>query len=715
MASGASTGQDGTVRVARARGLGVFAVLLTVLFLGIGARLVQLQVLLHREKAQEVVDILYSPVTERDHRGSIVDARGIPLAVSVATRSCALDPKILLESEGAKPEKLISTLATLLELTPADIDRITKGVEKRRVPKANPDAEPQPIRFVWVKRRVGEEQYKALATAMEAAKREASDAWKNRRRWLRLAGRRKVARDPEGEKACREYAEGWRRVALDAEGRFAGVMFPPEYERVYPQRELASHILGFSDIDGNGLEGVEKTCDSLLQGVAVKRLVARDARSRALSTMVEDGRSSDGMTVELTIDSVVQAIVEEELQTTVDRYKQEFPEVHAHAVVMDPWTGDILAIANYPTFDPNHPGTMPETGERVDPRTRRNDAVAAIQEPGSTFKPLLIAAALEEKVASLDDMIECATFSMNGGRRTIKDIHPYGRMTRVMARLKSTNPRLVRIGQRLGAEKMRQYVKAYGFGEKTGSLLPGEVRGRVTTAEKWNDWTMGSVPMGYEINVTTLQMATAYSAIANGGQLPRPNIVRRVFDATGGLALETQPHMRRRVISEETAATMRRVLRKVVTDGTGRRANIKEYELGGKTGTANMIANADEKKANPKIGYSNKRHTANFVALVPWDKPRAIVCVSIRETGKYGGEAASPPGAAIARRLMGYWGVPTANGTPIMADILPRKVFEPAPVPVIYTIGAPDDDNRMSEEIDPRWMEEMIDDSEAFG
>ena len=697
----------------RARGTIVFGVLLTLMFLAVAARLVQLQVVEYEPRAYEAAKQIYGVVIDRDHRGSIVDSRGITLASSVAVKACAIDPKVLLSAEGAKPEKLIATLAEMLQLTPAEIEKINKGLEKRHVPASSEDGAEEPLRFVWVKRRVNEEQYKTLAREIIKARKEASDAWRYRRRWLKLAGQMKVSRNAAGEKKCRDAAEGWRKLALHAEGRFAGVFFPPEYERVYPQGNLASHVLGFGDIDGQGLEGVEKTCEALLKGESVKRMVVRDARSRALSTMVPDSRTTTGMTVELTIDSVVQAIVEEELQQGVDKYKAEFPDIHAHAVVMDPSTGDILAIANYPTFDPNHPGTDPATGERVPPRNRRNDAVAAVQEPGSTFKPLLIAASIEEKLAKFDEIIDCGTYRMENGR-TIKDIYTYGRMSLEMAVVKSSNPAMVRVGQRLGPKKMREYVKKYGFGDKTGSGLPGEVRGRVTDPDKWSSYTMGSVPMGYEINVTTLQMAAAYSVFANGGMLPKPNVVRAVYDANGGLALTTQPEMRGRVISEDTAAQMRKVMRKVVTDGTGRRANMDEYQLGGKSGTANMIVNDRERAAGMR-GYSKKRHTANFVALAPWDKPKAVICVSIRDTGKFGGEASSPVVAGIARRVLGYWGVPTANGEPIKADILPLRTYEPAPAPIIYTVGTPDDDNYLEEEIDPRWMDEMIDDEEALG
>ncbi|MDR0363100.1 MAG: penicillin-binding protein 2 [Planctomycetota bacterium] len=679
----------------------LFGTIMTLLFLGLGARLAQLQLMEHEEYVVETARQVFGAVKERDRRGHVIDARGRTLAMSVDSKACALDPHVLLEAPGAKMERVVERLKELLNLKDSDVQRIEKAIARKE------NANGKPIRFVWVKRRLTDDEWKNLDAAIAESKKKSSEAWKYRRRWLKRAGDLVARRDKEGEKKARNAADGWKRAAEEQEGLFAGVFFPPDYQRVYPQGGLAAHILGFSNIDGGGLEGVEKLLDPFLQGTAIKRLVARDARSRALSTLVRDDRSVEGMTVQLTLDSVIQAIVEEELYQVAERMKAEFPEITGNAVVMDPITGDILALANYPTFDANEPAKYPA-------RNRRNDVVAAIQEPGSTFKPLLFAASIEEGLADFNDDWDCGVYRMSNGR-TIKDLYPYGRMPLVMGLIKSSNPAMVRLGERLGPERMRQYVLKYGFGEKTGSLLPGEVRGKVTDANKWSTYTMGSVPMGYEINVTTLQMAAAYSVIANGGMLPKPNIVKAVLDERGDVALKVKPEMRRRVISEKTAQGMREALRRVVTEGTGRRANIPEYALAGKTGTASMVANEKERAAGIK-GYSKKRNTANFVAIAPYDKPRAVICVTIRETGKFGGEASSPVVAGIARRVLAYWGLPTLDGS--RPENLYRP-FDPAtavPKPEAkYVVGAEDDDNRLEEEVDPRIWQEWIEDDSALG
>ncbi|MDR1613779.1 MAG: penicillin-binding protein 2 [Planctomycetota bacterium] len=694
-------GADAKKKTATCRWIGwtrIFGVLMTMLFLGLAARLAQLQIMEHRESAVGTARQVFGAVRERDRRGLVIDARGRTLAMSVDSKACALDPHVLLEAPGAKPERVVARLGEMLALGENDVKRIEKTLGK----KINADG--KPIRFVWVKRRISEEEWKNLDAAMSESRKKASEAWRYRRRWQKRAGEYLARRDQEGERKAREAADGWKRAAEEQEGLFAGVFFPEDYQRVYPQGGLAAHILGFSNIDGDGLEGVEKLLNPFLQGRTIERMVARDARSRALSTLTRDDRSVDGMTVQLTIDSVIQSIVEEELYQVVARMKGEFPDITANAVIMEPFTGEILAIANYPTFDANHPG-------RYDPRNRRNDAVASIQEPGSTFKPLLFAASIDEGLADFNDDWDCSTYRMANGR-VIKDLYPYGKMSLLMGLVKSSNPAMVRLGERLGPARMRQYVIKYGFGEKTGSLLPGEVRGRVTTADKWSTYTMGSVPMGYEINVTTLQMAAAYSVIANGGMLPLPTIVKAVLDERGDVALKVKPRMRRRVISEKTAGRMREALRKVVAEGTGRRANIEEYALGGKTGTASMVANEKERAAGLR-GYSKKRNTANFIALAPWDKPRAVICVTIRETGKFGGEASSPVVAGIARRILAYWGVPTQNG------VRTENLYRPpqtAPKPEAqYVIGAEDDENRLTEEVDPRLWEEWTEDESALG
>lgn len=662
---------------------------ITLGFAVVAARMVQLQVLEHDIHREEMTRRLTGQRVDVARRGNILDRDGRFLATSVPIDSCALDPAMMRQAigkllkakrepqnetqdsapggEGASgiPEtepagevrewmdRKLSRMAAILEMDDKATELLREKIHGKEMPGGNPS--PNPIRFVWLRRGMSATQADSLNKAMSGAKVAAEEAWALRKKWQRLARASKSRGDRQGELRARAAAHGWRLVALEWESAFAGVHFPSDYARVYPQGRLAAHILGFTRPDGHGHEGMEKRYDTMLTGNSVARLVARDARRRGLSPLVTDHRSPEGMTVVLNIDSTIQSLLEEELERAVRSLEPESPAVNANAVVMEPYTGAVLALANYPSFDPNAPNA-------ASARHRRNDAVVGVQEPGSIFKPLLIAAALEEGVAHLDEDWDCTTLFMDvggGRRRKISDIHPYGRMPLRQALAKSSNPGMVRVAGRLGPETLRRYVHAFGFGERSGGDFPGESRGRVTGADSWSSYTMGSVPMGYEINVTTLQMACAYSVIANGGLLPRPRLLAEIRDAAGGRAFEYQPLMRRRVISEETAARMRQVLRTVVAEGTGRRADIPEFRLGGKTGTANMVLNEEEKRALGRTeGYSSTRHTANFVALAPYDAPRVVICVSIRDTRKFGGEVAAPTAAAIAKKILLYLNVP---------------------------------------------------------
>lgn len=690
--------------------------LFALLFLGVAARLIQLQVVEYPVLSVEAAKQVHGVVVDKDRRGAILDSRGRVLATSVEVKSCALDPKVLLDAEGGDAQKTIDRLASILKLTPEDRRRLTMGVEKRRQVRDGDSVKEEPYRFIWVKHGLAGDEHKELSDAMEQAKRDASEAWRNRRRWMRRAGECKVALDRKGEAEAKENAAAWRKSALEAEGRFAGVMTPPEYKRVYPQEELAAHIVGygrnFGTVDAkgvNGLEGIEKTCEAFLAGLPVERLVARDARSRALSAVHgEDNRLPDGMTVELTLDSVVQAIAEEELAKTLSAQKKQYPAVSGCAIVMDPYTGDILALASYPTFNPNDPAKYPAI-------SRRNDAVAATQEPGSTFKPVTISAALQEKAVKLEDVFNCAPYRMTNGR-VIKDIYTYSNLSVLEGLVKSSNPMMVQVGLRLGDRKLHDYVRAFGFGEKTGSLLLGELKGKVTPFKgSWSLYTMGSVPMGYEVSVTPLQMVTAYCVFANGGLLPTPRLVKTIRDPAGGVALAVEPKMRRRVLNEKIAATMRMALRKVVTDGTGRRANIPEYELAGKTGTANMIANAEERRRGMRA-YSDKRHVANFVAFAPWNEPRIVAYVTIRETGKYGGELAAPVVREIVKRTLVYLNVPpVAPANPDFGREEEELDTAQLPEEEIQTNPMLDENGQPMEQIDPRLWEEWVEEENSLG
>lgn len=442
-------------------------------------------------------------------------------------------------------------------------------------------------------------------------------------------------------------AEAVKKLKLD------GVLLQQEFKRMYPQRQLGAHIVGFTDIDGNGLEGIERTCDPILQGISARVDVLRDARNRQMlvrAASVPD--SLYGLTVELTLDSMIQLIAEEE----VVKIAREFHAAQACALVMEPNTGDILALVNYPSYDLNRPAAWPA-------KNRLNATVSSIIEPGSTFKPLVMASALEAGRVRPSSVIHCenGAWRMDNGR-VLHDVHGYGALTAEGVLVKSSNIGIAKIAMQLGAPRLYDALHRFGMGERTGVSLPGELPGRMHPLKKWTSYSMGSVPMGQEIAVTPMQLVTAYSALANGGVLLKPRMVRCVRDSAGSIVYDVPVTARQRVMRPETASAVRGMLRNVVEEGTGKRLQMEEYELGGKTGTAQLPVNTAEYAAGER-GYSKSRYVSNFIALAPYDRPRLIVFVAVREPKgeHYGGVVAAPAVKEISRRALQYISEPTRN------------------------------------------------------
>ncbi|MCX7934154.1 MAG: penicillin-binding protein 2, partial [Planctomycetota bacterium] len=327
----------------------------------------------------------------------------------------------------------------------------------------------------------------------------------------------------------------------------------------------------------------------------------------------------------------------------------------AGAVVMSPQSGDILAWACWPTYNPNNPGA-------AEGRHRLNSIIATVFEPGSTFKPFIWAAALEEKAITPEMRFFCenGAWTMPNGR-VLHDVHGYGELTAEMVLVKSSNIGMAKIAALLGAGRLHRWIRAFGFGEITGVSLGGELSGSVHPLSRWTSYSLGSLPMGQEITVTLLQLATAYSAIANDGLLLKPRLVKAIRDAEGGLVHEVPIAVRRRVLQTETCAVLRRILRRAVSEGTGKAANMPEYALAGKTGTAQLKVNAEEYRAGLR-GYSRTRYLSSFVGMAPAEEPRLVIAVAVREPkgAYYGGTVAAPVVRDIARRALLYLGVPPA-------------------------------------------------------
>jgi len=421
-----------------------------------------------------------------------------------------------------------------------------------------------------------------------------------------------------------------------------GVELLKEDKRYYPNNELAAHIIGFAGVDEKGLEGVELLYDSYLKGRNGRRSLLRDAKQRMLPAFeFEYIPAVNGYNVVLTIDEIIQHIVEEALD---EGFKKNSP-IGACVVVMDPHSGEILAMASRPAYDLN-------SFEHADSGHRRNRAITDYFEPGSTFKIITASAALEEKIVSLDDVFFCENGEYRISRHILHDHRPHGELTFVQVIEKSSNIGAVKIAQKLGEKLLYKYVKKFGFGVKTNIDLPGEVAGVVRPLASWSKLSIAAVPIGHEIGVTVLQMAQAMSAVVNGGYLIKPHIVTKIVDNHNEVIKSFPQPKHRRVISEETSKTMRQILTGAVDNGTGRRAQIKGYKVGGKTGTAQKI--------NQEGRYSHKKFVASFIGFAPADNPRFVIAVVFDEPHPYyyGGLVSAPVFKAIAEKILKYMDIP---------------------------------------------------------
>lgn len=434
---------------------------------------------------------------------------------------------------------------------------------------------------------------------------------------------------------------GLRGIALQADSR-----------RTYPQGSLAAHILGFVGVDDKGLmhrkglEGVEFKFDSILAGQDGRDVYLQDAAGRPI--WQKPGRyrpARNGGHVMLTIDAVIQEAAERRLAESCEHFRAQAGSV----VVMDPGTGAILAMANWPTFDPNDVSD-------TEPAQRRNRAITDPYEPGSTFKPFIAAVALEQRVATIDETIFCHDGAYRMGRRTLHDHDPYGDLTVAGIVVHSSNIGMAILGERLGNERLYEAVRRYGFGQVLGIELPAENGGIVRPLKRWNQYSTGSIPMGQEVAVTTLQLTSAFASMANGGILYRPRVVRAVLDPEGNVAMDlSEPLQIRRVMREDVAhAMVRRILTAVVDEGTGRRCRIEGYRVFGKTGTA-QVARSDGR------GYEPGAYVGSFMGGLPSDDPQLVAVVSIRKPdpkkGYYGGTVAAPVVREVLAEAALYLGI----------------------------------------------------------
>jgi cell division protein FtsI (penicillin-binding protein 3) len=458
-----------------------------------------------------------------------------------------------------------------------------------------------------------------------------------------------------------ETAKKVRDLELD------GIGFVKESKRFYPNSEVAAHVVGFTGTDPGGLEGVEKKYDSTILGNTGFLVTERDALGRDIDLKKgSEGKSgTKGSNVVLTLDKNVQYIAEKELAQAVLKNGAK----GGIALVMEPDTGRVLAMANYPTFNPN-------SYFKYGPGNLRNRAISDSFEPGSTFKILLVATALEDHVIRPGDSFNCENGSYSFSGRTIHDTHHYGALTVPEILKYSSNIGAAKIGSRLGSERLYAGLTGFGIGEKSDIDLPGEAGGMLRQQAKWYGIDLATISFGQGVTATALQIANAVSAVANGGNLMKPYLVDHIADDSGAVLKQFAPQVKRRVISEQTAKTVAGMLEGVVVEGgTGTNAAVEGYRVAGKTGTAQKVDPATH-------GYSAKKRTASFVGFVPLEKPRLTILVVIDEpaTSPYGGVVAAPAFSAIAQQTLCYLKVPAGHSTKKKAEPIVAK-NEPKPEP----------------------------------
>jgi cell division protein FtsI (penicillin-binding protein 3) len=453
-----------------------------------------------------------------------------------------------------------------------------------------------------------------------------------------------------------------------ADLNLGGIGSIKESRRFYPNKELGAHVLGYVGYDGNGLAGVESTYDPQIRGKAGRVLVQVDAKRRAYAR--SERPATAGSTVELTIDEYLQHVTEQALRDGV----AENRAAGGTAIVMNPHTGEILAMANEPTFDPNEYADS----EVVE---RRNRAVQDIYEPGSTFKVVTASAAVEEKVMPLNTMIDTNPGQIRiDSSRVVRDVKNHGVLSFTDVIVESSNVGAIKIGFKVGPERLSQYVQRFGFGRRVSPDFPGESAGIVWNADKWTDSALASVSMGYQVGVTPLQMASAVSAVANGGNLVQPRVLRAVY--RDGVRHVVEPKIVRRAINPDTAAVLTSIMEGVVERGTATPARIPGYTIAGKTGTAAKLINGH---------YSKSDYNGSFVGFIPSRDPAVTIIVVLDSPhgphGYYGGNVSAPIYKRIAESTLRYFGLgPTIDpAPPIMVN---RQDRLPPPQPSIALVAA---------------------------
>ncbi len=425
-----------------------------------------------------------------------------------------------------------------------------------------------------------------------------------------------------------------------------GIDFIPAYSRFYPNKTLAAQVLGFTGVDGHGLEGVEYYYDKMLRGQENSRVILKDALGRgfAKEQTAEQilSAADNAKNIVLTIDRAIQFITENALEQAVTEYSAE----SGMAIVMDPDTGAVLAMANIPLFNPNTFGQFPR-------ESWRNRSITDPFEPGSTMKIFSAAAALESGNCTPNSIFYCENGRYRIGSNVIHDTHPRGWLSLQQIIKYSSNIGVVKIIEAVGPDTLHRTLTDFGFGKKTRLDCPGETAGILSSPKRWTRIDTGTISFGQGISVSALQLVTAASAIANGGDLMQPYILAAVSDHNGGIIERTEPRVVRTAVSPKTAGIVKRIMKTVITEGgTGINAALDGYTVSGKTGTAQKIDDTGK--------YARGKYVSSFLGFAPADKPEVVILVIIDEPegSHYGGTVAAPAFKKIAHETLNYLNIP---------------------------------------------------------
>jgi len=576
-------------------------------------RLLDLQVLRHDELLRKAQLNTQREFMLEARRGDILDVRGNLLATSVFVKTVCADPTLL----GERRTEVARVLAPVMHVNEADL--MQRLVPRLRV---NEKGETVTNRYVVLQRKVTVEDWQRIRQAMTRINFGLDE--------------RKLSRSEQ---------------AFYRDLRAKAIFCDPHDDqlRVYPNQVLAAHVLGYVGVEDSlvnsgrvsqtaGKEGVEASFDADLAGTPGWRLTETDRRNRELLPLREqEVAPRNGRNVVLTIDGVVQNICENALAGVIQKYSP----VSASAIVVRPRTGEILALATLPNFDPNNPGAAPADA-------RRNRVICDVHEPGSTFKVVVVSGALNDQTVGLNDQFDCERGHFAFAGRVLHDHEAYGVLSVEDIITKSSNIGAAKIGIKMGADRLHDYIADYGFGQRTGLPLPGEVRGLVYPVKNWSKVSLAQIPMGHGIAVSSLQMTMAMCAIANRGWLMRPMIVDRLEDESHNVIVKYPPQPVRQIISETADRAMIEALKTVVSpEGTAPKAALDHYTVAGKTGTA--------QKAEHGV-YVSGKYFSSFIGFFPADNPELCVAVMLDEPrgGYYGGQVSGPVFKEIAERVANY-------------------------------------------------------------